>query len=78
MFYKPDVQHYYPSFPLIPERSPLCSIGNEGYGIIYTYYTAEHHSQAVQGLFKVWTSVIEQQFILGFPFRLNEIFTQVD
>lgn len=43
-FYKPDVQYYYSSFPLIPERSPLCSMRNEGYGIIYTYYTTEHHS----------------------------------
>lgn len=48
VFYKPDVQYYYSSFPLIPERSPLCSIGNEGYGIIYTYYTTEHHNQAFQ------------------------------
>lgn len=48
VFYKPDVRYYYSSFPLIPEWSPLCSIGNEGYGIIYTYYTTELHNQAFQ------------------------------
>lgn len=39
VFYKPDVRYYYSSFPLIPEWSPLCSIGNEGYGI-YTFYNS--------------------------------------